>query len=299
MYVLQSLILLPPFKIISVSVDILIPTQIYTLGSNKSTFGIYYTPSVEYFGHEHLPYAILALTLLALFVCITTLTLILYPFQLFQKFLSLFPFNWHFLRAFVDSYQSCYKDGTEPGTLDCRWFASVELLIRLILFITYGFTRSETTFAFLAIIFIIYLMLLINFQPFKTQASRYPSTDTVFFLLLSLCCIVLLGRDVIKRETIAYTLITTVLSICFFIVPVAYISLVPRPSRFLVHIKYFAYNVCVRAGRSGDEASIHNRCRRILAGLKGEVYQKGGTVCQGYYKDKVNVINLNTIQYIY
>ena len=31
-------------------------------------------------------------------------------------------------------------------------------------------------------------------------------------------------------------------------------SLVPRPSRFLVHIKYFAYNVCVRAGRSGNEA---------------------------------------------
>ena len=216
--------LLSYVKIISVSVDILIPTQIYTLGSNKSTFGIYYTPSVEYFGHEHLPYAILALTLLALFVCIPTLTLILYPFQFFQKFLSLFPFNWHFLRAFVDSYQGCYKDGTEPGTFDCRWFASVELQIRLILFITYGFTRSETTFAFLAIIFIIYLMLLINFQPFKTQASRYPSTDTVFFLLLSLCCIVLLGRDVMKRETIAYTLITIVLSICFFIVPVAYIT---------------------------------------------------------------------------
>ena len=216
--------LLSYVKIINVSADILMPTQIYKLGSNKSTFGVYYTPSVEYFGHEHLPYAILALTLLVLFVCIPTLTLILYPFQFFQKFLSLFPFNWHFLRAFVDSYQGCYKDGTEPGTFDCRWFAAVELLLRLILFITYGFTRSETTFAFLAMIFIIYLMLLINFQPFKTQASRYPSTDTVFFLLLSLCSINLLGKDVIKRETIPYALITTVLSICFFIIPVAYIT---------------------------------------------------------------------------
>ena len=211
-------------KIICVSADILIPTQIYTLGSNKSTLGVYYTPSVEYFGHEHLPYAILALTLLALFVCIPILTLILYPFQFFQKFLSLFPFNWHFLRAFVDSFQGCYKDGTEPGTIDCRWLASVELLIRPIIFITYGFTRSETTFAFIAMIFIIYLMLLINFQPFKTQASRYPSTDTVFFLLLSLCCIVLLGKDVMKRESIAFVLIAVVVAICFFIVPVAYIT---------------------------------------------------------------------------
>ena len=30
---------------------------------------------------------------------------------------------------------------------------------------------------------------------------------------------------------------------------------------------------------------IHDRCCRILAGLKDEVYQKAGTVCQGYYKD--------------
>ena len=128
--------LLSYIKVISVSTDILMPTQIYKLGSTESTFGVYYTPSVEYFGREHLPYAILALTLLALSVCIPTLTLILYPFQFFQKFLSLFPFNWHFLRAFVDSYQGCYKDGTEPGTIDCRWFSTVELLLRPILSIT-------------------------------------------------------------------------------------------------------------------------------------------------------------------
>ena len=216
--------LLSYVKIINVSADILMPTQIYKLGSNKSTFGVYYTPSVDYFGHEHLPYAILALTLLALFVCIPTLTLILYPFQFFQKFLSLFPFNWHFLRAFVDSYQGCYKDGTEPGTLDCRWFSAVELLLRLILVITYGITPSEITVTYIAIIFIIYLMLLINFQPFKTQASRYPSTDIVFFFLLSLCSIALLGNGTLHREKLALlqhsTLIVTF--VLFTFVPTAY-----------------------------------------------------------------------------
>ena len=213
--------LLSYVKIIAVSADILIPTQIYKLGSNKSTFGVYYTPSVEYFGHEHLPYAILALILLALFVCIPTLTFILYPFQFFQKFLSLFPFNWHFLRAFVDSYQGCYKDGTEPGTLDCRWFLTVELSIRLILFITYGFIRSGMFFVYAAMIFTIYVILLINFQPFKTEASRYPSTDFVFFLLLSMCSIFLLGMDVMSKTSIH--IVTTFAIICFGIVPVAYI----------------------------------------------------------------------------
>ena len=216
--------LLSYVKIISVSADILIPTQIYKLVSNKTTFGVYYTPSVEYFGHEHLPYAILALTLLALFVCIPTLTLILYPFQFFQKFLSLFPFNWHFLRAFVDSYQGCYKDGTEPGTSDCRWFASVELLIRSTFYSISGLTLSEMFFTYATIIIAIYMILLINFQPFKTQASRYPSTDTVFFLLLSLCFTVIVGNDVVYGETLAlsrYTVIIVTI-VSFGLTPIAY-----------------------------------------------------------------------------
>ena len=211
-------------KIISVSADILIPTQIYKLGSNKSTLRVYYTPSVEYFGHEHLPYAILALTLLALFVCIPTLTLILYPFQLFQKFLSLFPFNWHFLRAFVDSYQGCYKDGTEPGTFDCRWFASVELLVRPTFYVISGLTLSEIFLVYAMTIIIIYVMLLINFQPFKTQASHYPSTDTVFLLLLSLCFTVLVGNDIVYGEISALSryavIIVTIIS--FGLTPIAY-----------------------------------------------------------------------------
>ena len=147
-----------------------------------------------------------------------------YPFQLFQKFLSLFPFNWHFLRAFVDSYQGCYKDGTEPGTFDCRWFSAVDLLLRLILVITYGITPSEITVAYIAIIFIIYLMLLINFQPFKTQASRYPFTDIVLFFLLSLCSIAVLGNGTLHREKLALlqhsTLIVTF--VLFTFVPTAY-----------------------------------------------------------------------------
>ena len=219
----STFFLLSYVKIISVSADILIPTRIYKLGSSKSTIGVYYTPSVEYFGHEHLPYAILALTLLALFVCIPTLTLILYPFQLFQKFLSLFPFNWHFLRAFVDSYQGCYKDGTEPGTIDCRWFSTVMLLLRPLLFIIFGSTKSAMFFVYTIIVLAIYLITLINVQPFKTTASRYPSTDTTFYVLLGLCYITLLGREVEDRENIVFSTITFIVAFSSAFIPIAYI----------------------------------------------------------------------------
>ena len=49
---------------------------------------------------------------------------------------NIFPFRWYII-IFVDSFQDCFKDGTEPGTCDCRWFAS------LILF--YTTVHSECT----------------------------------------------------------------------------------------------------------------------------------------------------------
>ena len=50
----------------NVTVDLLIPTEIYQLGYNTSTLGVFYSPSVTYFGHDHLPYAILALSVFTL-----------------------------------------------------------------------------------------------------------------------------------------------------------------------------------------------------------------------------------------
>ena len=55
--------LLSYMKINSVTTDLLVPTQIYELGSNITTLGLYYSPTVAYFGNEHLPYAISAFVL--------------------------------------------------------------------------------------------------------------------------------------------------------------------------------------------------------------------------------------------
>ena len=128
-----TIFLLSHVKVLSITVDLLLPTKIYQLGSNKSSFGLYYSPSVPYFGDYHLPYAILAIVLFTFLVIVPIFILILYPCQYFQKFLSLFPINWHFLHAFVDSFQDCYKDGTEPRTLGCRWFSVPMLLVWAIL----------------------------------------------------------------------------------------------------------------------------------------------------------------------
>ena len=139
----STFFLLSFMKVLSVTTDILLPTQIYKLGSNTTTLGLYYSPTVMYFGSDHLPYAILAIIIFNLFIAIPILILFLYPFRLFQECLSITPFNWHFLHAFIDSFQGCYKDGTELGTFDYRCFSMLMLLMRSLFFFIFGLTYLD------------------------------------------------------------------------------------------------------------------------------------------------------------
>ena len=208
-------------KIISVSTDLLIPTTIYQLGSNKSTYGLYYSPSVAYFGHDHLPYAILAIIILTVFVCVPTAVFFLYPFQFFQKILSFFPVNWYFLRVFVDAYQGGYKDGTQPGTFDCRWFSAVVVFSRPLMFTMYGATLSSTYYVYATILLVILLIAMINIQPFKKIAVRYPSTDPIFLILFCLFYTAALGEEVAGTHHLSYVA-TTVLLLSSALVPLIY-----------------------------------------------------------------------------
>ena len=200
----STFFLLSYVKVLSVTCDILIPVQIQKLGSSERHLALYYSPSVTYFGDYHLPYAIFAASILVIFVIVPTAVFILYPCQFFHKFLSLFPINWHFLHAFVDSFQGSYKNGTEPGTFDCRWFSVITLIVKPLLFIIFGSTLSSMYFVYAVAVFALLMILLINFQPYKKTSSNYPPTDLMFLFLFSLVYIAILGRDHSSSEMYQY-----------------------------------------------------------------------------------------------
>ena len=219
----STIFLLSYVKVLSTSGDLLIPTEIYKLGSNTSTLGLFYSPTVAYFGEEHLPYAVLAAIILTCFVTAPTITFVLYPLQFFQRFLSLFPLNWHFLHAFVDSFQGCYKDGTEPGTLDCRWFSATKLIIQLLLFVIYGLTLSNIFFVYSIILLTVYMIVIINLQPYKKIASNYIQTDLAFFFLLTFIYITTLGRECSSLvRNVRFHSILVVATLFVAIIPVIY-----------------------------------------------------------------------------
>ena len=217
--------LLSYIKIINVTADILIPTQIFQISSNKSKFGVYYSPGVSYLGDEHLPYAILAIILVTLFVSVPTIIFILYPCQFFHKFLSLFPINWHFLHAFVDSFQGCYKDGTEPGTHDCRWFSVPMLLVWPIFCIVYSLTLSTMFFVYCLITLLILLIAMINIQPLKRIGPHYPLVDIIFISLSCLIQIAILIKTAFVHEKYNSNYATlTVIKFLTSAIPIIYTS---------------------------------------------------------------------------
>ena len=125
--------LLTNVKFQSVSFDLLTASIVYqrnTTGNWTHSIRLYYDATVPYFGSRHLPYGIVGLIVVLLFAILPVLLLVLYPFRCFQKLLNLFPFRWYILHTFVDSFYGSYKDGTQPGTRDCRWFASLFILSR-------------------------------------------------------------------------------------------------------------------------------------------------------------------------
>ncbi len=182
--------LLSYVKFLSVSFDLLAPTRVYRLYEDRynHTWALYYAGHLEYFGKEHLPYGVLAIVVLCFFVILPALTIAFYPFKFFQKFLSLFPVRWFFLRTLMDTFQGCYKDGTAPGTRDCRWFPSVFFAVRLILLLVY-FGGDYTMFIVLSTLTLtLHSTLVVMVQPFKPALAHFTLINVVFlqFMVLQL-----------------------------------------------------------------------------------------------------------------
>ena len=193
--VFSTFFLLSNMKFLSVSFDLLIFTKVYELHPNghNHTLGLYYAADIEYFGSEHLPYAVLALVVLLIFVVLPVTILFCYPFALFQRFLNLFPIRWHALHTFMDIFQGCYKNGTDPGTRDCRWFSAMYYIFRIICFVAYAFVQNILCFVICGGLVLLFSILVIIIQPFKLSVAYNNNILAVFAQLLALSFILVAG----------------------------------------------------------------------------------------------------------
>ncbi len=156
-------------KIASVSLLLLLPVTVYNEHGNLSRFRyLYFDSNIEWFGKEHLPYALVALITGIIFVFLPLVLMLLYPCQCFQKTLNILGLNSPILRVFMDAFQGCYR--LEP--YDMRFFSAYYIFLRVfILFLT---ATIHSIFMFSATTLCLVLnALLVNFiQPCRSQTHN-------------------------------------------------------------------------------------------------------------------------------
>ena len=183
-------IILSLSKIGYTSFRILQPVYVYSPDGRYSVFA-FNDPSIKYFGRGHLPYALPALAFVVVFILIPLLLLFLYPLRSFQTFLNNRQWQCSALHIFADTFQGCYKNGTNR-TRDYRWFAGLHLLMRFVIVVFYDVSKyQKLTIVFMIIFITLYMTTLAAFQPYKKHV--HLKLDMVLFIGLVLWSVAVLA----------------------------------------------------------------------------------------------------------
>ena len=178
--------LLSYLKLIDVSFDFLLYTEMYTFEhSNSSQYSVRYVlyldASVDYFSKEHLPYAITALFVLIFVIIFPLVFLVIYPMRWFQRVLNKFKIQRQHVDMFVYCYQGYYKDGTN-GTRDCRCFSITFFLSHIIMFVLFALSRNIYCYLICSVFLILIVIVQLLVQPYKEQFRIYNLLDIVMML---------------------------------------------------------------------------------------------------------------------
>ena len=134
-----TFLLLSYSKFLHVSLSLLFTVHTYNCSGEvvPNSTVLLYDPTIRFFHSEHIPYVVLALSVIVIFVLLPPLLLLLYPTRLFRKCLSCCGFRrWDIFQLVMDIFQGWYKDGTD-GTLDYRPLSSLYMFLRFVIACAY------------------------------------------------------------------------------------------------------------------------------------------------------------------
>ncbi len=190
-----TFMLLSYVKIYNVCLDILVPVMIYSK-YHKNRYGLYMNASLNYFSPHHLWYAIPSIMIGLLFIICPVIILLLYPYSCFQRCLSILPYRWQILfHVIVDSVQGCYKNGTEPGTRDCRWFSAIPFAIRFVFSAVCAISVNTASLPYIAQVFVLLVIVTIIADPYKDIFKQMTRDFSISLLFLANLYMIIVGMD--------------------------------------------------------------------------------------------------------
>lgn len=189
-----TLIVLSYSKFMYVSFPLVNLVSVYKLSGNSTEFSsemlryrYYFDPDqVVHHSMANVVYFMLGVMVLVVFVGLPPIFLILYPLRVTQSCLGRLNVRIQIsLRTFADIFIGAFRDGTSGSGHDCRWFAALYMIFRIIFLAVSTSSNMDTVAAYLIrqILCTLGVFIFALVQPYKEEF--YNRLDTSFFALLA------------------------------------------------------------------------------------------------------------------
>ena len=172
-------------KLFSVSLDLLMGTRIFTRYGKARSLNLYYYPSIKYFGLEHLPYALLAICFLTVFIAFPTSLLLCYQCKAYRRCLVKCKIDGKMMDEFINAFQKYYKDGSND-TWDCRWFSGFFILLKCFACVIYALSTSQMAFMYIMQLCTLGAMVIVMVEPYKEEYKVFNIISANLLLWLTL-----------------------------------------------------------------------------------------------------------------
>ena len=222
--VFASFLYLSSSRLLLTSLYILMPVKVYHQGPDGliTKQGVFIEPTLEYFGKLHIKYALLGILMILLFYLLPVLLLFAYPFHCFQRILNKARLNSLVLKTFIDIFQGYYKDGTN-GTRDYRIFSVLPFTFPILEYLSFVLTECILFYYFAAFFILLYVAMLLIFQPFKLFKHNIILTSMLVTVLLLCWSMIIYSTDAADKNYLYFSVIIIILSLCFLPLYVAII----------------------------------------------------------------------------
>ena len=175
-----TILILSYSRIMLASFSLLAPIRLYAPTGKVVKYVVYFDGHLNYFSAPHIPFVLLAVIVLVLFNILPAVFLLLYPCKCFQKFLGRFRQAPQFLHPFADTFQGCYKNGTDGGR-DYRYFAGLYMVFRIALYISHITVRFPTGWFLPGLLFLLASVTFAGLRPYRNDT--FNVIDSLLFAL--------------------------------------------------------------------------------------------------------------------
>ena len=218
---LVAFITLAHTKLLFISLNLLIPNQIDEINGTTSVHhrALYFDPTVEYFGREHIPYVVAALVVLSLFVALPILILTLTALRpVTACFRLVLRSKWHAMYYFLEIFQGWFKTGKD-GSIDFRLVAAVFPILKCLLgawvLVLTGFTyRGRHIWLACLIIFQGTGLFFAVFRPYRKEAMNMYDSLLLWLLGIIATILYIVSRTVFFVAGVLATLPLLAAALC-------------------------------------------------------------------------------------